>query len=124
MTVFFAFDETTQTITFVKPIDIGAILEFLSNIKTVARSRISPAIVEMERRPVATKQVAVKRERCESWQVALVVVLEDMMGEKANAEQKANLTNLRRCMLETTQPAKKAKSTPGVSTASTEAQTS
>jgi hypothetical protein len=114
--VFVTLDETNGTFTFVKPIDIGAILEFLPDRKTVARTRISAAIVELVRRPVATKRVAVKRERCESWQVTLLALLESMVDENANDEQKGKLATLRRCMLENAKPEKKAKSTPAVST--------
>jgi hypothetical protein len=103
---FVVFDEMNKAFSFLRPIDIVAVLEFLPNRKVVARTRISAAVAELER---VTNRVSVKRKCGENWQGPLLALLGCMMGGKISDEQTVRLENLRKCLLEKDQPAKKAK---------------
>jgi hypothetical protein len=111
---FVVFDESTDSFSFVKPIDIVAILEYLPNRKAVARTRIGAAIVELGRGPRVVHKVPAKRGRCESWQVALLDFLVCMINENTGDEEKAKLETLRKSLLEDNRPVKKAKPMPVV----------
>jgi hypothetical protein len=106
---FAVFDEMNNSFSFVKPIDISTILEFLPNRKAVARTRISAAIVEQERGPIVVDKVSIKRERSGGWQLAIVAFCEGMMDDNASDEQRAKLETLKHSLLENIRPAKKAK---------------
>jgi hypothetical protein len=109
---FVVFDEIKHSFSFVKPVNIIAILEHLPNRKKVARTRIDAAIVALGQ---GSNKVPAKRGRCEEWQATLLALLECMVNANPSDEQEAKLATLRRCMLENDKPVKKAK--PAVETA-------